>query len=163
MKEELSRLGRSFGYAIAGIGFAIRTQRNFRIHLVALVMVVYFGTLARLSLTHWCLELLCCMLVISLELVNTAVECACDQISAQKHPLLGHAKDAAAGAVLAAAVGSVILALLIFFRGDPEYRSRVLAALGAPQILLLAALALAGIAFIFLPSILQQQHDKERL
>lgn len=69
--KELHRLALSFLYALRGIGYAVKTQRNFRIHLTALMVVVVFNTMAQLSATHWCIELLCCMVVISMELVNT--------------------------------------------------------------------------------------------
>ena len=111
--KELRKLGRSFSYAAKGIGWAVRTQRNMRIHLTALVLVVVFGFVEGLRPTHWCLELLCCMAVISLELMNSALESACDAITREKNPLIGRAKDAAAGAVLVAAFGSVVVALVI--------------------------------------------------
>ena len=111
--KELRKLGRSFSYAAKGIGWAVRTQRNMRIHLTALVLVVVFGFVEGLRPTHWCLELLCCMAVISLELMNSALESACDAITREKNPQIGRAKDAAAGAVLVAAFGSVVVALVI--------------------------------------------------
>ena len=149
--KELRKLGRSFFYAGKGIGWAVRTQRNMRIHLTALVLVIVFGFMEGLSPTHWCLELLCCMAVISLELMNSALERACDAITREKDPLIGQAKDAAAGAVLAAAAGSVAVALVILVGGG--YLDAV-KAYGAshswtlPMLVLIAAL---GAAFVFLP------------
>ncbi len=159
--KELHRLLCSFCYAFRGIGYGIRSQRNLRIHLVALVTVIVFNAMAGLSVTHWCIELLCCMLVISLELVNTALEAACDRVSTERNPLLGHAKDAAAGAVLVSAFGSVAIALLIFFYGGPYY-SHVTQILQRETWVKYALLAsvLAELAFIFLPSMLQQQKKK---
>ena len=153
-------LGKSFGYAIRGIGYGARTQRNLRIHLVALLTVICFNSMAQLSVTHWCIELLCCMLVLSLELVNTALEAVCDKVSPERHPLIGHAKDAAAGAVLVAAIGAVGIALLIFFFGG-DYRAKTAAFLSAPEhgwvkpALLAGYLLAAG--FVFLPAIRHRQ------
>lgn len=154
--EELWALLRSFGYALKGIGYGLMTQRNLRIHLTALLTVVIFNAMAGLSVTHWCVELLCCMLVISLELVNTALESACDQLSRDHHPLIGHAKDAAAGAVLVSAAGSAVIAVLIFFRGG-AYAPRVHAILQAYPWVRYALLAgiIPAWAFIFLPSMYQ--------
>lgn len=87
--KELRKLGRSFSYAAKGIGWAVRTQRNMRIHLTALVLVVVFGFVEGLRPTHWCLELLCCMAVISMELMNSALESACDAITREKNPQIG--------------------------------------------------------------------------
>ena len=157
MIEEIRKLVFSFGYALRGTGYAVRTQRNLRIHLVALITVIVFNTIAELSAAHWCVEILCCMLVISLELVNTALECACNQISTEQRPLIGHAKDAAAGAVLVAASGSVVIALLIFFRGSEAYSLNTAAYFqkSAYAGYALLAGAVAALLFIFLPSILQ--------
>ena len=158
--RELQALAHSFGFALRGIGYGIRTQRNLRIHLVALMTVLIFNTMAGLSVAHWCVELLCCMLVISLELVNTALEAACDRISKDYDPLIGHAKDAAAGAVLAAAIGAVVIALLIYTRGG-AYHAATVAFLQAPghgwvkPALAVGYLLAAG--FVFLPDILRQQ------
>lgn len=155
MREQIWALLRSFGYAFCGIGYGIKTQRNLRIHLVALLTVVVFNTMAQLSVTHWCIELLCCMVVISLELANTALESACDRFS-EYHPFIGHAKDAAAGAVLVSAIGSAVIAVLIFF-ADSDYRFHVVQILHLHVWVKYAILAgsIPAALFIFLPSVLQ--------
>ena len=56
--DEGKKLLRSFGYAFRGIGWAIRTQRNMRIHLVGAVYVLLFGWIMRIAPAHLCLELL---------------------------------------------------------------------------------------------------------
>ena len=154
--RELWALLKSFGYAAKGIGYGIMTQRNLRIHLTALLTVVVFNIMAGLSITHWCIELLCCILVISLELVNTALESACDYISTEYQPLIGHAKDASAGAVLVSAVGSAVIAVLIFLQ-DGNYVSNVERILRQHSWVMyaLAAGIVLALIFIFLPSILQ--------
>lgn len=161
--RELRALARSFGFALRGICYGIRTQRNLRIHVVALLTVVIFNRIAQLSVIHWCVELLCCMLVISLELVNTALEAACDKFSTERHPLIGHAKDAAAGAVLIAAIGAVVIALLIYFYGGdyPEHTKAFFAAHGHGWVkpsLLVGYILAAG--FVFLPSVIQKQKTR---
>ena len=102
--DEGKKLLRSFGYAFRGIGWAIRTQRNMRIHLVGAVYVLLFGWIMRIAPAHLCLELLCCMAVISLEMVNSALEQICDGITKERKPWIRDAKDAAAGAVLTSAI-----------------------------------------------------------
>ena len=158
--QQLKALARSFGYGFRGIGYGIRTQRNLRVHMVALMTVVIFNLIAGLSVTHWCVELLCCMLVIALELVNTALEAACDKMSEGYDPLIGHAKDVAAGAVLAAAIGAVVIALLIYTRGG-AYHAATVAFLRAPGHgwikPVLAAVYLLAAGFVFLPDVLRQQ------
>ena len=105
---------RSFRYAAAGIGQAVCTQRNLRVHLCAAVFAHWLGMLAGLSAGELAVISLCCGVVISLELVNTAVEAVCDRVSREYHPLIKLAKDAAAGAVLIAAGFSVLAAVWLF-------------------------------------------------
>ncbi len=110
----LKKFFRSFRYAGAGIGKAVKTQRNLRFHLCAAVFAHWLGLLARLKSGEMAVISLCCGLVIGLELANTALEAVCDRVSPEEHPLIGAAKDAAAGAVLAAAGFAVLAALWLF-------------------------------------------------
>ena len=107
-------LVRSFGYAFKGIARTIRTERNMQIHCCAAVLVVLFGALLHISRTEWMICLLLFGLVMGLELVNTAIEAVVDLVSPEKHPLAEKAKDAAAGAVLAAAIMAAVIGLGIF-------------------------------------------------
>ncbi len=109
-----SPLYRSFGYAFAGIFNTIRTERNIKIHLLAAALVTLFGVLLRISVTEWFICLLLFALVISLELVNTSVEACVDLVTLEKQPLAKKAKDAAAGAVLFAAIIAAIIGCVIF-------------------------------------------------
>ncbi len=97
-----------------GIAFVLRTQRNFRIHLVAFVTVVFFAWFFEISLAEWLSVLLIAALVFSLEMVNTAIEKCIDLVSPEFHPLAKQAKDVAAGAVLLAAMFSVIVGIMVF-------------------------------------------------
>lgn len=150
--EEGKKLLCSFGYAFRGIGWAIRTQRNLRIHLVATAYVLLFAWMMNLSAVHLCLELQCCMLVISLELVNSALERICDGITREQRPWIRDAKDAAAGAVLIAAIGSVVLALIIFFHGG--YLSQLQKTLAEYPLSWITAILMIPIGgtFVFLPT-----------
>ena len=105
---------KSFGYAFEGILTGIRKERNMRIHTAAMILVVLAGTILGLSAVEWCICLLLFALVASLELVNTAVEAVVDLATEERRPLAKIAKDTAAGAVLFAAIISVIIGLIIF-------------------------------------------------
>ncbi|MED4957718.1 diacylglycerol kinase family protein [Paenibacillus macerans] len=108
--------GASFRYAFAGIAASLKTQRNLRFHCFAAVLVIAASFYFRLPPRDIAVLLLTIALVISLELMNTAVEAAVDLITPERHPLAKLAKDAAAGAVLAAAVFAVVIGVLIFYR-----------------------------------------------
>src|SRR6476661_8871145 len=89
-------LARSFYYAFAGIGYCLRTQRNFRIHSLAAGAVLAGGLLLGLSWGEWAILALTVTLVLSAEMLNTVVEAAVDVASPEYHPLAKVAKDVAA-------------------------------------------------------------------
>ncbi len=105
---------KSLGYAISGIIQCIQKERNIKIHLVFMFLVIICGFLFQLSITEWLICILLFGLVISLELVNTAIEAVVDLCTQEYHPLAKIAKDTAAGAVLISAIASVVIGLIIF-------------------------------------------------
>ena len=107
-------LYKSFGYAFEGIFAGIRGERNMKIHCFAAVCVVVAGVLFHISVTEWCICLVLFGLILSLELVNTAIEAVVDLVTEDKKPLAKLAKATAAGAVLTAAVMAAMAGLLIF-------------------------------------------------
>lgn len=104
----------SFRYAFKGIGRLVRTQPNAQFHLLAVIGVLIGGLYFGLSTIEW----ICCVfamsIVLSAEAFNTAIEDLTDLVSPDHHPLAGHAKDLAAGAVLITAIGAAIIGCLIF-------------------------------------------------
>lgn len=105
---------RSFSYAAAGIATMLRSQHNAWIHLVASLLVVGVGLAVGLGTAEWCWIVLAIMAVWTAEALNTAFEFLADVASPEFHPLVKQAKDVAAGAVLIAASGAVVIALLVF-------------------------------------------------
>ncbi|MBO7743827.1 diacylglycerol kinase family protein [Paenibacillus sp. MWE-103] len=110
----MRRFLRSVAFAWAGVRASVRTEANMRLHLVAVVAVNAAGWLAGLSRTEWLAIVIAQGMVLGAELLNTAVEHVVDLASPGPHPLAKAAKDAAAGAVLVAAVMAVIVGLIVF-------------------------------------------------
>ena len=102
-----------FKHAGEGLFYAIRTQRNFRIHLVVTVMVVALGAWLRLPGVSWAILVSMIGLVLVTEMMNTAAEALVDLASPDYHPLAKLVKDVAAGAVLVIALTSVVVGLII--------------------------------------------------
>lgn len=105
---------RSFGFAFAGIGAMLRTQRNAQIHTAAMIVVVAAGWFFGVSSGEWIALILATALVLSLEALNTALEAVVDLVSPQPQPLAKKAKDVAAGAVLIGAIGAALVGCIIF-------------------------------------------------
>lgn len=113
--SDKNKLYKSFIYAFEGIGNTILHERNMQIHVCVATLVVIFGFLLNISPLEWFLCLLLFAQVMSLELVNTAIEAAVDLVTEEKKPLAKKAKDAAAGAVLMSAIIAAIIGGIIFF------------------------------------------------
>ena len=145
-----NRFMRSFHHAFEGIIYATRTQPNMRVHFIIALLVLLATLVLRLDRLYVIATVTLIALVLSLELMNTAIESIVDLLTVAHHPLAKTAKDAAAGAVLIAAVGSALAAYLIFYQGIMSGGSRVFAAVQAvPANVALIAIAVAAIATIF--------------
>ena len=106
-------LAESFSHAFDGIMAGVE-ERNMKIHFGFVLLVLIFGLLLQISATEWCICFTLFGLVLSLELVNTAVEAVVDLVTEEYKPLAKTAKDAAAGAVLIAAIMAAVTGLIIF-------------------------------------------------
>ena len=113
-RSYLSARLRSFGHAIRGLKVLLQTQHNAGIHAVATVLVVAAGALFEISPAEWALIALAVVCVWATEALNTSIEFLVDLVSPDLHPLAAKAKDVAAGAVLAAAIGSLVVGVLVF-------------------------------------------------
>jgi diacylglycerol kinase (ATP) len=97
-----------------GIAHVLLTQRNARIHAAATAGVTAAGLLLDIAARDWCLLVLAMALVWMAEGFNTALEILADAVVPEHHPMIGRAKDVAAGAVLLAAIGAALVGALIF-------------------------------------------------
>ena len=105
---------RSFGYALKGIKAVFGKEANMNIHLIMTTLVIICGFVFSISITEWMLCIGCFGLVISLEMLNSAIENLVDLVSPEKHVLAGKVKYIAAGAVLVGAICAAIVGLIIF-------------------------------------------------
>ena len=104
----------SFIYAWQGIYYGLRTQRNFRIHTLATLLVITLGLLLHLPRIDIAVLGLTCGAVMALELINTALEAVVDlTVNQSFHELAKIAKDCAAGAVFVAALNAILVGLCL--------------------------------------------------
>lgn len=146
---ELRRFLKSFVYAARGVGRAIKTGRNLRFQLTMVPVAALFGVLACLSPTEWGVLLLCFAIVLSGEIMNSALETAVDLCCPEDNEKAGAAKDMAAGAVLLSAAVATGVGLFLFLQ---EGRlSLIWDGLCANPVLFAALVVylLCGAAFIF--------------
>lgn len=105
---------RSVGNAFAGVRCALRSERNVKIDVCIAIVAIALGFVFRVSAGEWLAIIICCGLVLGLELVNTSIEALVDLVSPDKNELAGRAKDCAAGACLIAAFAALLVGIIIF-------------------------------------------------
>jgi diacylglycerol kinase len=101
-------------FAWRGIKQFLSRDRNGKIQIVMGLIAITLGFTVSLSSFQWLLVLLCIGLVISLEMINSAIERYCDLVTTDFHPGIKIIKDVAAGAVLVASIMSLVIGLIIF-------------------------------------------------
>ena len=106
---------KSFGFAFRGIFDTVKAERNMRVHLCFAFYVIIAGLVTSISVAQWAAVLLCIGLVTALECLNTALESLCDAVSPEISDGIRLTKDAAAGAVLCAAIASALVGAIVFF------------------------------------------------
>ena len=109
----LSRIA-SFGHALRGWQYVLKTQRNAWIHSLTAATVILLSWWLEIPPRDWAVLILTIAMVFTAEFINTSIEAVVDLASPQKHPLAKVGKDVGAGAVLIAALAGVLIGLLIF-------------------------------------------------
>ena len=113
-KSEWAKFIASFGYAFQGLWYALRTQRNARVHVAIATLAVILGVVWRISTVEFAMIFTAIKGVFIAEMFNTVFELCVDLASPEYHPLAKIAKDVAAGAVLLSALLSIVIGLFIF-------------------------------------------------
>lgn len=100
-------------YAFRGGWTLLATQRHAKVHALATVLVMTAGYAFRISTVEWALLVVATAIVWMAEALNTAIEFLADEVSLEQRERIKHAKDVAAFAVLAAAIGAATIGLLV--------------------------------------------------
>ena len=108
------KLINSFKYAFKGLGSAVKSERNMKIHFTMMMLVIIEGIFFNIAIWEWITCFILFGLVIGMECVNTAIEIIVDMVSPKYNEAAGRAKDIAAGGVLACAIGAAVAGLFIF-------------------------------------------------
>jgi undecaprenol kinase/diacylglycerol kinase (ATP) len=108
------KLFRAFGFAFDGLKFCFTSETNFRIHISCATTALLLAIAFKITAAEWLAVIFCIAFVIVLEMANTAIEKLCDVVQKEFHPGIKKVKDIAAGAVLLAAVCSLITGTIIF-------------------------------------------------
>lgn len=105
----------SYKYAFRGIWLAFRFEPNMVIHVIAALAVLLINYLLDIGKTEWLLTLMLIGIVWTAEIFNTAIEKLADRVTKDHDPLIGQAKDLAAGAVLVICLIAAVCAAIIYW------------------------------------------------
>lgn len=103
-----------FHYAFNGLREVFKSEKNFRVHILATLLVVGFGFYFDISAMEWLAIVIVIGLVLSAEILNTAIEEVINYLKPDIHPTAKKIKDIAAAGVFAAAMSAVVVGLIIF-------------------------------------------------
>lgn len=110
----LNKRKKAFSYAFKGIAALIKGEAHARLHVLSAVLVTVFGLFFKIEPWEWVAVIICIGGVFMAEAFNSALERLADRVTVDRDPLIGQAKDLAAGAVLLFAIATFIVALIIF-------------------------------------------------
>ena len=113
-EKGIKKFVNSFSYPIKGLKYAYRNEQNLAVDVGIALIVVIFGFIFKVNKYEWAILALTIGLVISCELMNTAIEATVDLVTEEYHPLAKVAKDTSAAAVFVFAIVAVIVGLIIF-------------------------------------------------
>ncbi len=113
-KWQTENFEKSFKYAVSGIIYCIKTQRNILIQLFFAIIAICLGIFLKISKFEWAIIIFTIMFVIFAEMLNTAVETVVDLVTEEFNEKAKIAKDVAAGAVLISAINAICMGLIIF-------------------------------------------------
>ncbi|MBW6467814.1 MAG: diacylglycerol kinase [Coriobacteriia bacterium] len=147
----------SFNYAIEGIVYALRTQRNMRLHIIAAGFVLTAAILLDVTRLEMVALLFAIGFVLFTELINTAIESAVDLSVHGFDPRAKVAKDVAAGGVLISSLIAVAVGYVIFFdRARDVVAEGFVFVLRSPVHLTVIALGLTGLTVLVLKAFVRE-------
>lgn len=113
-QSEWAKFIAGFGHAFRGLWYALRTQRNARVHVSVAILAILLGIVLRISAVEFAMVFVAITGVFLAEMFNTVFELCVDLASPDYHPLAKIGKDVAAGAVLLSAMLSIVIGIFVF-------------------------------------------------
>jgi diacylglycerol kinase len=103
-----------FVYAFQGLAVLVKTERNFKFHLLAFCCSSLAGIFFKIEKTEWLAVLTISAIILTAEALNSAIEKLCNHLHPEIHPAIKSVKDIAATAVLVSSIIAVVIAGIIF-------------------------------------------------
>jgi len=104
----------SIKYALCGIKYVFESQRNIRVQLIIMIITYITGYFFNISSTEWLILILISSMVLTLEIINTALEEVVNLVTEEYRKTAKHAKETAGGSILTASFFAIVVGLIIF-------------------------------------------------
>ncbi|MFV0663894.1 diacylglycerol kinase [Denitromonas sp.] len=115
-KTGLRRLINAFGYSMNGLATAFRVEDAFRQEVLLAAVLIPLALWLELSGIERAMLIASVMLVLVVELLNSAVEATVDRVSLDSHSLAKRAKDIGSAAVFVALLNAAAIWALVLLR-----------------------------------------------
>lgn len=147
--KEIRSLLKSFVFALRGLWYCIKNERNMRIHITTALLVLPFALVYELELSQFAMLIVIIGFVMVCEVINTAIEALVNLGSPSYDSLARIAKDVAAGAVFLCAAVAVVVGVFLF--ANPiKLLNAVLTIITNPFLILLYIILISfGVIFVF--------------
>lgn len=113
-KRGFNRFFKSFSYSIEGLKYAYKYEQSMMIHVIATILVIAVNIFFQVTGIEWLITILAIGMVLSAELINTAIEAVVDLVTLEIHPLAKIAKDCASAATFVLAMMAAVIGCVIY-------------------------------------------------
>lgn len=113
-KRGLLRFFKSFGYSIEGLKYAYKYEQSMLIHVIATICVLLANIFFQVNGIEWLITLLAIGMVLSAELINSAIEAVVDLVTLEEHPLAKIAKDCSSAATFVLACMAALIGIVVY-------------------------------------------------
>lgn len=113
-KMSFKRFLNSIKYSIEGLVHGYRNEQSLWLHGVCSLLTIILGLILRISFNQWAIIIIALVVVLAVELLNTAIEATVDLVTKEIHPLAKIAKDCGSAAAFVSSIMATIICLFIF-------------------------------------------------
>lgn len=111
----LKRIFSSFKTAFEGLVFVFRNEPNFRLQILFGIFALFLAYIFKIRTSEWVVVILLIIMVLVMEILNTALEQFTDLLKPRLHHYVKAIKDVMAAAVLTMAFGALLVGIIIFW------------------------------------------------
>lgn len=104
----------SIKYSVQGLVHGYKNEQSLWLHGISSILAIILGIILNISFNQWAIILIALVVVLAVELLNTAIEATVDLVTKEIHPLAKVAKDSASAAAFVSSIVATIICIFIF-------------------------------------------------